>query len=123
MNKVSGILIVDDDPIIREMLATALFLAGDNISVITAADGLEALQLVKQMHPALIILDVMMPRMDGPAFIDELERTGCDNIPIILFSAHWTMRQLVDSSKIVGFLPKPFELETLQDMVRQAIAS
>jgi CheY-like chemotaxis protein len=80
------ILIVEDDDDSRAFVATVLRLEG--YLVATAANGEEALTVARQEHPRLILLDLMMPRMDGFAFrAAQLRDPQLANIPVILTSA------------------------------------
>ncbi len=80
------ILVVDDDPGVRERLRTVLERSG--YSVGEAGDGAEALHRVMHGPPRAILLDLTMPVMDGFAFLHALrERPGCQDIPVIVFSA------------------------------------
>ena len=90
------ILVVDDDRNTRMLLKAVL--EAENYSVLTASDGVEALQVLDENHVDLVVLDVMMPNMDGYAFTKTL-REGNDNLPILMISA----RQL-PADKKKGFL-------------------
>ena len=115
----SKILVVDDDTAINELIKVNLELGGYN--VIQAYDGIKGFALVKQEMPALIILDVMMPEVDGYTVAKRIrENSETKDIPIIMLTA---LSQLND--KVTGFnigvddyLVKPFEIEELQVRVR-----
>jgi CheY-like chemotaxis protein len=64
------VMVVEDEPAIRSLLSITL--EGENYHVETAADGQEALEKVEQMHPDAILLDLMLPKIDGWALIDAL---------------------------------------------------
>jgi CheY-like chemotaxis protein len=82
-----AILVVDDDKDVCEALREVLVC--DGCSVVTAEDGREALEVLDRMPnaPCLVLLDVMMPVMNGLAFLDELERRHW-RLPIVIMSAH-----------------------------------
>ncbi len=109
------ILIVDDDPDISSCLQEVF--EGEGYPVLLAADGQEALRLLQIgtfLKPGLIFLDFMMPVMDGPTFLLELERTQPElfaQIPIFGTSAGGD--KLRFNSKTTGFLKKPFDLDEL----------
>ncbi len=113
------ILVVDDDVAINELIKVNLELGG--YSVIQAYDGIKGFALAKQEIPALIILDVMMPEVDGYTVAKRIrENSETKDIPIIMLTA---LSQLND--KVTGFnigvddyLVKPFEIEELQVRVR-----
>jgi signal transduction histidine kinase/DNA-binding response OmpR family regulator len=82
----ASILVVEDDQLQRESLSQALTLSG--WAVREAGDGREALRLVDAERPAVILLDLLMPNMDGFQFLDELRhRPGDDTIPVIVVTA------------------------------------
>jgi OmpR family response regulator RpaB len=79
----SKILIVDDEISIRRILATRLSMAG--YEVVAAADGLEALDIFSKEVPDLVVLDVMLPKLDGYGVCQKLRQQS--NIPIIMLTA------------------------------------
>lgn len=113
------ILVIDDDVAINELIKVNLELGG--YGVIQAYDGIKGFALAKQEIPALIILDVMMPEVDGYTVAKRIrENSETKDIPIIMLTA---LSQLND--KVTGFnigvddyLVKPFEIEELQVRVR-----
>ena len=100
------ILIADDEPEIRNLLR--LYLENENYHVIEAEDGQRALDLLRAEQPALCILDIMMPKIDGYHVLQQIRKES--NIPVIILSA-----KDADSEKILGlnlgaddYLAKPF---------------
>ena len=82
----ASILVAEDDPGQREHIAQALSLAGWKVR--EAADGREALQQVEAQRPAVILLDLIMPNMDGFEFLEELRRRpGGEEVPVIVVTA------------------------------------
>jgi DNA-binding response OmpR family regulator len=80
------ILIVDDDPAITTLLKMSFELEGH--LVMTASDGLEALSLARRIHPAAMVVDVMMPEMDGLELVRQLRSNAATSgIPIVCCSA------------------------------------
>ena len=77
-------MIVEDDANQRKLMSTVL--CGYGYTVVTACDGIDALDVLDKKHVDLIILDIMMPRMDGFEFTDTLRKSGC-NIPILMVTA------------------------------------
>lgn len=94
------ILIVDDSPIVRRRLRDMLQDHPDWKVVAEAGNGREALEQAKRSHPDLIVLDLVMPEMDGLQAARELGRLAPD-IPILMFTMHLS-RQLVDEARHVG---------------------
>lgn len=111
------VLIVDDDPGIVHFLREALEDAG--YQVLSAVDG-EALQLARDARPDVILLDLMMPQMDG---LEVSRRLRADPetalIPIIAMSAQDRLRAAGDLLPVDDRLPKPFELDHLYTTVMQ----
>jgi CheY-like chemotaxis protein len=116
MNTVYYILIADDEPyqrlLIRETLAV-----DPSFRFVEAADGLQALQLARQEHPDIILLDVMMPNLDGLEVCRLLKADPTlQAIPVIMISA--IRDQLAgQEAGCDEFVPKPFEARELQETV------
>ena len=104
------ILIADDEPEIRNLLR--LYLENENYHVIEAEDGQRALDLLRAEQPALCILDIMMPKIDGytaTRVIRSTNRQDAKAIPIIAMTAH-----VFDEDVKAGMnahLPKPLQME------------
>lgn len=101
-----NVLVVDDEKEIRD--AIEIYLRGENLKVIKAENGIEALDILESKQIHLIILDIMMPKLDGIKTCMKIRETN--NIPIIMLSAKGE-----DSDKILGlnvgaddYIPKPF---------------
>lgn len=103
------VLIADDEPAIVDLLAD--FLEDQGFHVEKALDGATALRIIRQMHPDLVIADVMMPRMDGYELVQALE-VEHDGVPVILMSA-----AVVPRRPDVPFISKPFDLGELLDLI------
>ncbi|MDQ6929204.1 MAG: response regulator transcription factor [Candidatus Eremiobacteraeota bacterium] len=111
MTAKSRVAVVDDDRYIREMLE--LGLAREGFAVRTAADGAQALALVKEWEPEVIVLDVMMPKIDGFALLPMLRQVS--QAPILMLTAKGELADKVTglSSGADDYLVKPFEFEEL----------
>lgn len=113
------VLVVDDNKVIRHLIRVNLELEG--FEVVTAADGVECLDVVHRVRPDVITLDVMMPRLDGPrtaARLREDPRTSA--IPVAIISActpYETDRGV--AAGVEAFLAKPFEPSELVRLVRR----
>jgi CheY-like chemotaxis protein len=116
------VLVVDDDEAIRDVLQVVLESAEYSVDV--AADGLVALmKLEAGAKPDLILLDVMMPRMDGITFVRELQQRGLRHaIPIVLLSAHIRTKEAVSHMGLEGFISKPFEIDDVLNLVERLTA-
>jgi len=111
MTAKSRIAVVDDDRYIREMLE--LGLAREGFSVRTASDGQQALALVKEWEPEVIVLDVMMPKIDGFALLPMLRQIS--QAPILMLTAKGELADKVTglSGGADDYLVKPFEFDEL----------
>jgi len=111
------VLVVDDEPNITELVAMALRYEG--FTVKTAASGRGALTAVSQFSPALVILDVMLPDIDGLEVLRRLTSTG-QKIPIIFLTARDATEDKVHGLTIGGddYVTKPFSIEELVARVR-----
>jgi len=109
--------VADDDPAVRESLRRSL--AFNGYDVITAPDGEEALRLVRENRPDAVVLDVMMPRLDGLQACRALRSTG-DDIPVLLLTARDAVADRVAGldAGADDYLPKPFALEELLARLR-----
>lgn len=115
------ILYVDDESDIREVAQMALELDGD-LEVRTCGSGEEGLALASEWKPDLVLLDVMMPGMDGPTVYRHLqERPDTSDLPVVFITAR-TQAQEVAGLKALGargVLAKPFDPMSLADQVRE----
>jgi CheY-like chemotaxis protein len=116
------VLIVDDDPNIRKMIVAALRREGYVFS--EAANGKEALDLMRREHPSVVVLDLMMPVVSG---WDVLKERAGDRelltIPVIIISANRGPELATAMDKgICAFLPKPFDIGALSALVRSCLA-
>lgn len=117
------ILVVEDDLDIRESLRDAL--ADEGYSVASAVDGVDALdQLVKdEILPKLILLDLMMPRMNGVQFHGEISKVEAwTKIPVVIISADAHARARADAIGAAAYLKKPVRLDDLFRTVAQLVA-
>jgi len=117
------ILVVDDDPDLVESLAMKL--ESENYRVAKAYDGLEAWDQIKQERPALVILDVMMPRKDGYTLCDELKNSEeYKDIIVVLLTAVADAVTSTSYTHMGGkttladdYVPKPIDLDKLMEIV------
>lgn len=111
------ILVVDDDRAVRESLRRSLTFNGYTVE--TAGDGLEALEKVVADRPDMLVLDVMMPRLDGLEVCRRLRSAG-DDIPILVLTARDSVSERVSGldAGADDYLPKPFAMEELLARLR-----
>ena len=110
------ILVVDDDPNILDVVSELLDMEGYRVA--TAANGAEALRVVEQQHPSLVLLDMRMPVMDGWGFAKELKARGVQ-LPILVMTAAQNARMWAEEIGAQGFVAKPFEVPALLDAVEK----
>lgn len=118
----SKVLVVDDNRTYLEMITSLL--RENGLEVFTANDGLEALEAVKGQVPDLVILDVVMPRMNGYEVCRELKsnpKTG--QVPIVMcstkdqeFDRHWASKQGADA-----YITKPFKPQEMLATIKQLL--
>ena len=114
------VLIVDDDQAIRDVVGDLLELLG--CAVHTATNGLEALDRVKQARPDVVLLDYMMPIMDGQAFGLELRRQpDYSGLPVVLMSASPDADQVCAAIGARACLRKPFDIDELAQVVQTIV--
>jgi len=119
-DRIPQVLVVDDEPNIRELVQVALKFHG--CSVTTAATGKEALRRAEASQPDLIVLDVMLPDMDGFEVCRRL-RTAGNEVPVIFLTARDTSSDTVTGLAIGGddYVTKPFSVEALVARVRAVL--
>lgn len=120
-SKNSHILLVDDDPGLRRLLSIRLESEGYQIS--TAEHPPQALSMLDQLKPDLVITDLRMDEMDGLAFLKKLQQKR-RGLPVLLMSAHGTISEAVDAVQggAFDFLTKPIDKEQLLERVEKALA-
>ena len=114
------LLVVDDEPSIRELLTASLRFAG--FDVVAAADGAEALRLAEQHRPDLVVLDVMMPDMDGFTVTRKLRERGRE-MPVLFLTARDETSDKVTGLTVGGddYVTKPFSLEEVVARIRAVL--
>lgn len=118
------VLVVDDDDDIREVASLALSVVG-GLEVSTASTGHEAVASAVARRPDAILLDVMMPDVDGPGTIRLLHRDPqTQDIPVILLTAKLQPqdRSRLDGLGVAGVIAKPFDPMTLASQVAEVLA-
>jgi DNA-binding response OmpR family regulator len=111
------VLLVDDDPDIRDSLTLLLELS---YAVTPAEDGAVALELMKAQRFDAVVLDLMMPVLDGTRFLEELHQLGIQ-VPVILISAHRDLEERHRRLGVFSYLRKPFNIVELEKRLAQAL--
>jgi DNA-binding NtrC family response regulator len=123
MGSKNRILIIDDEPNVRLMLETTLASVGYDVT--KASDGEVALDILRSSdhHLDLVLLDLLMPRMDGMELLRRLRSTG-NGVPVVILTAHGSIPEAVEAMKLgaIDFLAKPTTPDALRRVVAEVIA-
>lgn len=116
------VLVVDDEPAIRALVAKIVERAGHPVD--SARDGADAIEKLEVQQYAVVVLDLMMPNVDGYALIEYLKKRGGPRPAIIVVSAgdSAALRQL-DGSVVHSIVRKPFDIDVLGDLIAAAAAA
>ncbi len=118
------ILVVEDIPNILELVDTTLKFKG-GYRVVTARNGVEALDAIQKERPALVITDILMPQMDGFSLVHRLRLTpDTRNIPVIFLSATYIAPEDKSFAVLIGatrFLEKPIDIEQLMGTITELL--
>lgn len=119
-NYEAKLLVVDDEPNIRELLSTSLRFAG--FEVVAAANGREALEAAEKHNPDLAVLDVMLPDMDGFTVTRKLRATG-RHFPVVFLTARDDTEDKVTGLTVGGddYVTKPFSLDEVVARIRAVL--
>ncbi len=114
------ILIVDDDRKMRVIMKTLI--ESNGWTTMEACDGVQALEMYSKERPSVVLLDMLMPKMDGLETLRELKSLDSD-LPVIIITAHADVSDAVNAIKIgaYDFIVKPPDLDTLTNIIRRAI--
>jgi DNA-binding response OmpR family regulator len=119
----ASVLIVDDDPVVRRMLQ--LSFESEGFDVLTAGDGMEGLEAIRSSRPDVVVLDIMMPKLDGMKVMRELNSDDeLRGTPVILLSAKATSLDIELGLKAgaADYVTKPCDPIDLVDRVRSLLA-
>ncbi|WP_020406319.1 response regulator [Hahella ganghwensis] len=117
---IQKIVYVEDEPDIQAIAQMALESIG-GFKVILCSSGKEALDIIPAEKPDLILMDVMMPEMDGPSTLAALRQNPiCQDIPVAFMTAKVQKSEIDEFVQLgaIGVIPKPFDPMTLSDEVR-----
>jgi two-component system, OmpR family, response regulator len=110
------VLVVDDDEATRA--AERAVLTDDGFRVIEARDGAEAMRVINNDPPALVVLDIQMPGVDGPSFARQL-RVALRHVPLVILTAAMDPKHEADRCNAEAYLTKPFDGPELLRVVRR----
>jgi len=117
------ILIADDEPGVRSIVSRIL---EEEYIVIEAADGEEAMDIVKEQRPDLVLLDLMMPKMDGYAACSRIKSDrATKGIKVVILTAigHVLNKKYAEEMGADGYVTKPFTRESLMEEMRRLLVS
>src|SRR3954470_15711534 len=119
-SRAARVLVVDDEPSITDAVATALGYEGFDVS--TAANGRDALARVEDFRPDLVVLDIMLPDLDGIAITKRLRRDGIE-VPVLFLTARDDTADKVQGLTVGGddYVTKPFSLEEVVARIRAVL--
>jgi two-component system response regulator MprA len=113
-NGLPTVLVVDDEPQVVWVIEFSL--QGEGYATLTAHDGFEAMTQIQRHHPDLMVLDVMMPRMDGWSVLEELGKLPAGDRPRVVMVTALASAMDRARAKALGaaaFVPKPFDMDQL----------
>lgn len=115
------ILVVDDEKDVVELLS--FLLKKDGYQVVSAHNGIEALEKVDSEKPDLVLLDVMMPEMDGYTVQTKLmENPATRDIPVIILTAKGQLKDVFAmSSNVAAYMAKPFDPKLLRQKIEESL--
>ena len=116
------VLVVEDDRPIAAMIADELGASGHQVEI--ACNGQEALMSLESSPPDAIVLDLMMPKLNGWDFVEQYQaHTGGHPIPIVVVSAAGAVPRSMESLGVRRFLAKPFEIDALEQCITEVTAT
>jgi DNA-binding response OmpR family regulator len=116
----SRVLVVDDEPAIRALVAKIVERAGHPVD--TARDGADAIEKLNQTDYAVIVLDLMMPNIDGYGLIQHLkDRQGAKPAVIVVSAGDSAALRQLDGALVHSILRKPFDIDVLGDLITAAV--
>jgi len=116
------ILVIEDDPSVRTLLQKSL--TGRGYTVFLAEDGLYGLTSLEEIAPDLIIVDIMMPRLDGMTFVKAIKgNTNTQKIPVIFLTAKSDPKSMIQGINLGArfYVTKPFQVDELLTKVQRAL--
>jgi len=115
------VLVADDDPSIRQLVCTIVH--RERLEVDCVSDGVEAVEKLREHEYSVVMLDLMMPRMDGFGVIDWMKKHPARIKPVVLVITAYADQKFkqVDPTLVAGVLRKPFEVAELGNLVRLCV--
>lgn len=120
MQRRGDILVVDDEANILSLVVELL--EDEGYTVRSASNGAAALSAITEQQPALVLMDMYMPQMNGLMLLDHLAQQGTTDLPIILMTASSSAAEQIMSQSNIDYLPKPFDINQLLAVVARYVA-
>lgn len=113
MTNMRKVLHIDDDETIRDMIIALFARKGEGYVLESAADGIQGVEKARTFRPDIILLDMKMPGMDGPATLAELRKCeGLENTPVVFFTgAPADAEAMMAKPGVIGIIQKPFKMK------------
>lgn len=120
MGSDAKVLVVDDEPAIRALVAKIVERAGHPVD--TARDGAEAIEKIEKTQYSVVVLDLMMPNIDGYGLIQHLKgREGVKPAVIVVSAGDSAALRQLDGAMVHSILRKPFDIDVLGDLITAAV--
>lgn len=119
MQGLNDILVVDDDAALVDFLVSALREGG--YLTCAAYDGESALFAIQTVHPALVLLDLHLPGLNGFGVVAHLQRHHLSHVPVVLMTGDTTAAAQLPTAEFPEYLLKPFDLDTLLSCIRRHV--
>ena len=116
------ILVIDDDPTSNSLVS--FLLKANEFDVFVAADGEEGLRRTQTEKPDLVVLDIMMPKMDGYSFLRELKKTNWQKMPlVIMLTSKDSMQDLFKLEGVSDYFIKPLDTTKFLRRIKELLVS
>ena len=114
------ILVIDDDADVRSL--AKIRLEASDFEVILASNGEEGFQKLETEKPNLVIVDIMMPKMDGYTLVQEIKaRSSIRDVPIIILTSRVGMKDLFEIEGVSDYITKPYDVNDLLRTIRKHV--
>jgi two-component system OmpR family response regulator len=122
--EISKVMIIDDDAFIRRVAQITLASVG-HWQVVVAMGGVQGLKMIAEDRPDLVLLDVMMPGMDGPTTLEKIREMYGYTLPVIFMTAKVQQHEVETylNSKADGVITKPFDPLSLPDEIKSILSN
>jgi len=120
------IMVVEDEPFLLKIISTVLRADAPEVEITLASDGVEALEKLHHFIPDLLLVDVLMPNMDGISFVKHLQQNvATADIPVVFATAmaeEVNFQPILKQHNVVGVISKPYSVETLVSRLSEMVS-